>query len=1110
MVTVFGLVAAVVPTVVSAATATDQITAMTMPTQGRGNLALDTSIVALSQAADGTLFAGVRDDSGAVRWPVAQGNRLYAVFTSTNGYDWTEGFKIPWDDNISSASGNDPIIAIAPVPDYSSNNSIVYMATEKFVYVSANGGKTFTRIDAVPGVTYNNEITDITSLDVVANPSPATGYVVVVGTTGGLNASTASGVFTYNEGGVPMWRDKMIGNDVYTTNSYDVYAVKFSAGYTASNDKVLLAVYATNSSTSGVLTIRGTLGAWGVETLDAAIPVSVTAAKIALPADYNWISNPVSYVKTATNVYKITSIQSPGAPTVRDLAFPITSYIEDIAVSGSGSSTQALVAAFDGNNGVQVFKGTGISIYAPAWTPSYKQPIGDGSYGAYLAVGITGTFVAANGNGPTPSGVSKLVAGAAGMAWNGVGLIDTIIATRQYFGNPMTGGPVWVEASPNNKVDNTVFMVTNADDQPICVWRTSDGGTTWDLVNVGRLSIAMGNADINYATDDLADQIIDPEDVWADSDSSDLLSVRTSPTFSNSVNSTSQVVFMLGNKVAANGSVIGEWLFKSYDAGNTWAPIIAMPNHGSSSFLATAWCVVNDNTVLLGDDSGYVYKTTDNGFSWTDGSLTSGTDGTITSLKYYNATTGLIVLAGISQVWNTDVNNLVQVWISTDGAASFTQVGTSLATILIGDYSSYTPVMVDFDNNWNTNHMIYAAFGGTFDTWNYINGSWTKALQQAAGVWRSPVVVSDPTSSIWTTIVNTGDFAGMVPAEVANTSIITTTSRDLWPTALEVGPENTIYVPIVFYDEALGVNTWGGFIRCLDGTAASTKWDFTDTSLPGYGGLWTASIVAGSNNIFTIGYRYDDSVVGEGEGTTTNGLIDLRLLNYVDTLASKAGGMVPASGAKGVGTISNGMANVPLTWGNLSGTSYKWQIALDSTFDNIVKEGIASSSTATATGLALGTTYYWRVKAIEPAEGPWSSAVSFTTASTVSGAPILTSPANGATISETKPLFTWTSVAGATSYKIQIATDAAFTSITKEATSASAFYAATDKLSNGVYYWRVQATVGSDTTAWGSGAFTVGAATTSSTPAWVWVLIVLGVVLAIFVLVLILRTRRPV
>ena len=113
LVTVFGLVAAVVPTVVSAATATDQITAMTMPTQGRGNLALDTSIVALSQAADGTLFAGVRDDSGAVRWPVAQGNRLYAVFTSTNGYDWTEGFKIPWDDNISSASGNDPIIAIA-------------------------------------------------------------------------------------------------------------------------------------------------------------------------------------------------------------------------------------------------------------------------------------------------------------------------------------------------------------------------------------------------------------------------------------------------------------------------------------------------------------------------------------------------------------------------------------------------------------------------------------------------------------------------------------------------------------------------------------------------------------------------------------------------------------------------------------------------------------------------------------------------------------------------------------------------------------------------------------------------------------------------------------
>jgi phosphodiesterase/alkaline phosphatase D-like protein len=258
--------------------------------------------------------------------------------------------------------------------------------------------------------------------------------------------------------------------------------------------------------------------------------------------------------------------------------------------------------------------------------------------------------------------------------------------------------------------------------------------------------------------------------------------------------------------------------------------------------------------------------------------------------------------------------------------------------------------------------------------------------------------------------------------------------------------------------------------------------------------------VPGSSNLFTIGARYD--------GHT--GLLDLRLLNYADTLASQAGNMVPASGAKGVGTISGGLVNVPLSWGGISGTEYKWQVAIDSTFDTIVKEGTASTASATATGLQTGTTYYWRVKATQPSAGPWSATVSFTTASTVSGAPTLISPANSAIVTGA-PIFTWSTVTGATSYKIQVATDSGFTSITKETTATTNVYAS-DKLSNNVYFWRVQATVGSDTTAWSAtGAFTVGAATTSSsTPAWVWVLIVLGIVLAIFVLVLILRTRRPV
>jgi len=1064
--TVLGLVTAAVPAVVAADTATDQINAITMPTQGKGNLALESSIVVLSQAADGTLFAGVRDDSGGYRWNVEQGERLYAVFTSTNGYDWTEGYKVSWSDNLSGY-GDDPIVAIVPVPDYSKNNTIVYMATQNFVYVSTNGGKTFTTLDAVPGVIYVDNVNYITSLDVAANPTAGTGYVVLVGTAP-YTLAEEGGVFTYNENGLAMWKDKQVGNVISYATSFsaspDVYAVKFSVNY--ATDKVILAV--TGDATSGVLTIRGTGGQWGVESLDCAIPVDVTSAKIVLPADYNCISNPVSYIKTYTNIYKVTSIQSPGDPSRKDIGPSDVNEIYDIALSGS----QLLAATNATDGGVQVYSSTNPGGYSPAWTPSYKQPIGASN--AFLATGTLGTFVACQEGYAKPSGVSKLVAGASGnMAWNGVGLIDTQIATKEYFETSWIGGPVWTEASPNNKVDNTIFMVTYSDyGRPMMVWRTANGGTTWDMICADALG--MGDANVSPISD-----VMDLMELTA---TYSILTVRTAPTFSNTANSTSQVVYMLGQ----NNAKEEQWLFKSTDAGNTWKPIIAMPN-SNGYYSCTAWCVVNDTTVILADSDGYIYITTDNGYSWTDGALTAY-EGTVTSLKYYkDATLGLVVLAGV-----VDSDDIGVVFISTDGGTTFCQVGTSLAAFDEGDGPAAELVQVDFDNNFNTNYIIYTAFGSDFDEWVYDDG-FVKEEQGEAGIWRTTVNTIDPTSSsLWTKIVSTADFSSMVPA-FDSSSAADSHARKLYATAFEVGPENTVYVTVMLFDIDLTADTksitWGGFIRCLDGTAASTSWDFVSSSLPGYGGLWTASIVAGSNNIFTIGYRYEDT--GPGSDPTAS---DLRLLNYKDTLAGTAGSLVPASGAKDAGTISGDKVNVPLSWGNLSGTSYEWEVALDSNFDSIVASGDASKSSAIAAGLEMGTTYYWRVRATEPVAGKWSAATSFTTKSEKSGAPTLISPTNGDKTGKA-PIFTWTAVSGATSYKIQAATDSGFTSLAVDKTATTTAYES-DELDSDTYYWRVKAVTSSGDSDWSAtGAFAVTDSADddgSSTPAWVWVLIVMA------------------
>jgi subtilisin-like proprotein convertase family protein len=70
----------------------------------------------------------------------------------------------------------------------------------------------------------------------------------------------------------------------------------------------------------------------------------------------------------------------------------------------------------------------------------------------------------------------------------------------------------------------------------------------------------------------------------------------------------------------------------------------------------------------------------------------------------------------------------------------------------------------------------------------------------------------------------------------------------------------------------------------------------------------------------------------------------------------------------------------------------------------------------------------------------------------------LTSPSNGATGVSSTPTYTWGAVSGATSYDIQIATDAGFSTIVTSTSVATNSYTQSPALSNNTtYYWRVRA-----------------------------------------------------
>ncbi|MGB4802595.1 MAG: hypothetical protein WBV59_08050 [Anaerolineae bacterium] len=115
------------------------------------------------------------------------------------------------------------------------------------------------------------------------------------------------------------------------------------------------------------------------------------------------------------------------------------------------------------------------------------------------------------------------------------------------------------------------------------------------------------------------------------------------------------------------------------------------------------------------------------------------------------------------------------------------------------------------------------------------------------------------------------------------------------------------------------------------------------------------------------------------------------------------------------------------------------------------------SSTMTISGAAAGT---YNFNVVGTAAGPnvHQAPVGLTVQAAAPGAPNLTAPANGATGVGATPTFTWDAVSGATTYDIQVATDAGFTNIVASATglTGTSWNGASLNTST-TYYWHVKA-----------------------------------------------------
>jgi hypothetical protein len=343
--------------------------------------------------------------------------------------------------------------------------------------------------------------------------------------------------------------------------------------------------------------------------------------------------------------------------------------------------------------------------------------------------------------------------------------------------------------------------------------------------------------------------------------------------------------------------------------------------------------------------------------------------------------------------------------------------------------------------------------------------------------------------------------------------------RIVSPTAIQIGPDGTVYVTYSIWDESynpdddvqtpkyyFGRFTYAGILRCLEPAAHTTEWNTMRDGLGPWDGLVFNRVVPGTNHAISLTWDWKEW--------------RFKLAFWEDTLSGAGPASVaPENGATGVGVVvSDTSVNVPLSWQAKGGAeTYEWQVSEDAAFTS-PKSGTTSDLTVTVLDLKADTLYYWRTRALEPMISKWSTAQTFTTAiGGETGAPRLTSPAIGSTIADTTPLFTWTKVASVTNYQIQVSSDPSFGTIVvdEELDDVQGYAVAeADKLENGDYFWRVKGTnADTDTdTGWSEqGSFSLDTnAGKTGTPVWVWILIVVGIILGIVVLVLILRTRRPV
>jgi hypothetical protein len=227
-----------------------------------------------------------------------------------------------------------------------------------------------------------------------------------------------------------------------------------------------------------------------------------------------------------------------------------------------------------------------------------------------------------------------------------------------------------------------------------------------------------------------------------------------------------------------------------------------------------------------------------------------------------------------------------------------------------------------------------------------------------------------------------------------------------------------------------------------------------------------ASMVAGFNNL-NIGNVTGYNVTGLTCNTTY--YYRVRASNNCGTGVNSA--TITAATALASGPIAIAATGVQQTqftanWGAIGGaTTYYLDVATDATFLSFVTGynnlNLGIVTTATVTGLTCGTTYYYRVRAGTSCGASSNSNTISQVTTSSPAAPVATS---GSSLLQTQFTANWGAIAGATTYFLDVALDAAFTTYAPGysgiSTGLVTSYNVSGLACNTNYYYRLRSTSG--------------------------------------------------